>query len=227
MADEWQAWAEEFQSTLPARGATCEQLLAPALLLISIHAPRTGSDVASSPNTRASYTISIHAPRTGSDRQFSFPCADSVYFNPRSPHGERLIGSATSTCFCRISIHAPRTGSDGCAGLLVSKSGLFQSTLPARGATRLDGHALFVRTFQSTLPARGATDRVELKDRAFLFQSTLPARGATRISAHTVSRKLFQSTLPARGATFREMKVFLAATISIHAPRTGSDESVE
>ena len=89
MADEWQAWAEEFQSTLPARGATCEQLLAPALLLISIHAPRTGSDVASSPNTRASYTISIHAPRTGSDRQFSFPCADSVYFNPRSPHGER------------------------------------------------------------------------------------------------------------------------------------------
>ena len=111
MADEWQAWAEEFQSTLPARGATCEQLLAPALLLISIHAPRTGSDVASSPNTRASYTISIHAPRTGSDRQFSFPCADSVYFNPRSPHGERrLLGQTSGER--DISIHAPRTGSD-------------------------------------------------------------------------------------------------------------------
>ena len=34
-----------FQSTLPARGATCARLLASALLLISIHAPRTGSDV--------------------------------------------------------------------------------------------------------------------------------------------------------------------------------------
>ena len=90
MADEWQAWAEEFQSTLPARGATCEQLLAPALLLISIHAPRTGSDVASSPNTRASYTISIHAPRTGSDEEQAYKAAMKRY----------------------ISIHAPRTGSD-------------------------------------------------------------------------------------------------------------------
>ena len=35
----------------------------------------------------------------------------------------------------RISIHAPRTGSDTAAGLNVNTAMIFQSTLPARGAT--------------------------------------------------------------------------------------------
>ena len=34
-------------------------------------------------------------------------------FNPRSPHGERLLSAASATCTDAISIHAPRTGSDG------------------------------------------------------------------------------------------------------------------
>ena len=63
-----------------------------------------------------------------SDRQLS-------HFNPRSPHGERRwMVNFVRHNLC-ISIHAPRTGSDierrffGCVGK-------FQSTLPARGATR-------------------------------------------------------------------------------------------
>ena len=36
--------AQEFQSTLPARGATAEYLSTIAHRSISIHAPRTGSD---------------------------------------------------------------------------------------------------------------------------------------------------------------------------------------
>ncbi len=57
--------------------------------LISIHAPRTGSDVRVAGNEQV-VTISIHAPRTGSDD------ADAVLL-------EKRLG---------ISIHAPRTGSD-------------------------------------------------------------------------------------------------------------------
>ena len=55
-----------FLSTLPARGATNLPGLAPVPQLISIHAPREGSD----PSQRLSAAptlISIHAPREGSD----------------------------------------------------------------------------------------------------------------------------------------------------------------
>ena len=57
---------------------------------ISIHAPRTGSDINDIKAERDKYAISIHAPRTGSDRcrPATFPLP--TYFNPRSPHGERL-----------------------------------------------------------------------------------------------------------------------------------------
>ena len=80
----------EFQSTLPARGATVEEL-------------RDLLDCA----------ISIHAPRTGSDRGRRGIPPRPRHFNPRSPHGERLLENAKKE--------------------LAKK---FQSTLPARGATQ-------------------------------------------------------------------------------------------
>ena len=58
----------EFQSTLPARGATSAVLTEEWLRLISIHAPRTGSDVLVLALLSDGVCISIHAPRTGSDR---------------------------------------------------------------------------------------------------------------------------------------------------------------
>ena len=78
-----------FQSTLPARGATVLRVLVFLAEYISIHAPRTGSDVFHNCIIIHVLQISIHAPRTGSD---AFPClAARAYsnFNPRSPHGER------------------------------------------------------------------------------------------------------------------------------------------
>ena len=123
-----------FQSTLPARGATPPQAAHSRASAISIHAPRTGSDVNRRHSVTAYKQISIHAPRTGSDRsgmyhapQWKFqstlpargatPCTCAAYslmlhFNPRSPHGER-----------------PRERP------LVAGAHGFQSTLPARGAT--------------------------------------------------------------------------------------------
>ena len=78
-----------FQSTLPVWGATRVFLLVFQLGLISIHAPRVGSD---------------HGPIANQ--------GIVVYFNPRSPCGERLPERAVVVLSGLISIHAPRVGSD-------------------------------------------------------------------------------------------------------------------
>ncbi len=126
-----------FQSTLPARGATvCAGAHARGgdfnprsphgerprrwklfflHLLISIHAPRTGSDVKADDFAALIVRISIHAPRTGSDLAY----ADRMRWRT-------------------ISIHAPRTGSDRHTKNTQPSREIFQSTLPARGATRSD-----------------------------------------------------------------------------------------
>ena len=128
-------WLIEFQSTLPARGAT--------LTLISTSRTRKNFNPRSPHGERrrvqslnrfaelfqstlpargatryhsglhSQRAISIHAPRTGSDTKSQGEKTPTEYFNPRSPHGERPYYPA------RIIWHW-----------------IFQSTLPARGATR-------------------------------------------------------------------------------------------
>ena len=82
------------------------------LLRISTHAPRTGSDADAAAEVQAAFAISTHAPRTGSDDIITAGRDDACDFNPRSPHGERLVVIA---------------------GVLAQV--VFQPTLPARGAT--------------------------------------------------------------------------------------------
>ena len=147
-----------------------------------------------------------------------------LHFNPRSPHGERPHSFFSS-----------------------ASRRLFQSTLPARGATLHKMLRAVCRLFQSTLPARGATTvaldilnrmndfnpRSPHGERLCVwrshplpreFQSTLPARGATFDTIQECIRNVqFQSTLPARGATIDGTDYVSVMSISIHAPRTGSD----
>ena len=78
-----------FQSTLPVWGATPTELRKAADDLISIHAPRVGSDIKMSLSAPPEY-ISIHAPRVGSDCAHGRQANSGPYFNPRSPCGERL-----------------------------------------------------------------------------------------------------------------------------------------
>ena len=101
----------EFQSTLPARGATARKELFEQHMMISIHAPCTGSDEW------------VHIAQTLLHN-----------FNPRSLHGERLATPVETALSAAISIHAPCTGSDSMDTKLPMAS-QFQSTLPARGAT--------------------------------------------------------------------------------------------
>ena len=146
-----------FQSTLPARGATRRHRRHIATYTISIHAPRTGSDGADvrrggqgqhfnprSPHGERPLTQAIPRrmqrdfnPRSphGERLRLGGRRGGGGHFNPRSPHGERLRGRDAPTRAVVISIHAPRTGSDGQPRKQMHRACIFQSTLPARGAT--------------------------------------------------------------------------------------------
>ena len=56
--------------------------------------------------------ISIHAPRGGSDLSILLALLALLYFNPRSPWGERPDHYDKEPTLSDISIHAPRGGSD-------------------------------------------------------------------------------------------------------------------
>ena len=241
----------EFQSTLPARGATLAITM--RTFRACYFNPRSPHGERRTPRRADPCGWSNFNPRSphGERRAYHTTC-DRVadHFNPRSPHGERRQARREEARRRKISIHAPRTGSDADAALRMAAAMQFQSTLPARGAT--DGYYCEVAptgTFQSTLPARGATchllprgipiiyfnPRSPHGERLFrpvpdgtygAFQSTLPARGATASIRFLVDGAVFQSTLPARGATFPALSPTKRSTISIHAPRTGSDNAL-
>ena len=75
----------------PRTGSDYAVLLLMVKRDISIHAPRTGSDAGMSTVNPGTLMISIHAPRTGSDSRRSSSDDLAGDFNPRSPHGERLL----------------------------------------------------------------------------------------------------------------------------------------
>ena len=155
--------------------------------------------------------ISIHAPCTGSDYVEPSGLAVHTNFNPRSPHGERHSSAPANTSppgisihaprtgsdytallppsSQWISIHAPRTGSDVCDSVLNSVDSLFQSTLPARGATfGILRCVADLKSFQSTLPARGATGRDPLIQAELAISIHAPRTGSDRVSPSSLRR---------------------------------------
>ena len=213
-----------FQSTLPVRGATILLCFVASMFYISIHAPRAGSDIAFRIGSRILVVISIHAPRAGSDEKLTGNgnafvaisihapragsdssersiCTVSLYFNPRSPCGERRAELSKAI-----------------------REELFQSTLPVRGATAGGYSSRRLRQFQSTLPVRGATMQSMLAHRAEQgFQSTLPVRGATRSLLTWKQRGCISIHAPRAGSDDDTKQEMERAGISIHAPRAGSD----
>ena len=194
--------------------------------------------------------ISIHAPRVGSDCFGGCVCETFPGFQSTLP-----VWGATVMRNCLslpdvISIHAPRVGSDQAMATKAGMNGLFQSTLPVWGATGI----LIIshggrRNFNPRSPCgeRPATTTMSTAERYFNprspcgerqvlgsvnvreagFQSTLPVWGATtQWDGKRNCTRIFQSTLPVWGATPAQCKSNNAGNISIHAPRVGSD-SVE
>ena len=180
---DWLAnFARQFQSTLPARGATCHRVaLCVMYTAFQSTLPARGATLTSARNPTA-WAISIHAPRTGSDLTIS------------------LLFCAYTT----ISIHAPRTGSDFIRLDSVASTDEFQSTLPARGATIQSDARLFQH---------------------LIFQSTLPARGATAEYLSTIAHRSISIHAPRTGSDAQQfLGKYITDEISIHAPRTGSDD---
>ena len=193
--------------------------------LISIHAPRVGSD-SPTPTWLAGLSafqstlpvwgatvhdvtlwhplqISIHAPRVGSDMRKSIACPSR----------------------CRISIHAPRVGSDPTQDFRIRQIINFNPRSPCG-----ERHAAAIRSFGLQLisihaPRVGSDMRKcqnQKSDQA--FQSTLPVWGATTVICSRTCPLRFQSTLPVWGATALNGYVQSGSgLISIHAPRVGSD----
>ena len=149
--------ARSFQSTLPGWGATEGTRPTRRVLAISIHAPRMGSDARDTSGCRLNVIFQSTLPGWGATWTVSFPRPPRVYFNPRSPDGERPAMSSSSLSSVWISIHAPRMGSDVFAAPHRHEP-TFQSTLPGWGATSVTVPPWpIVPIFQSTLPGWGAT----------------------------------------------------------------------
>ena len=146
------------------------------------------------------------------------------YFNPRSPHGERPYKWAAAL-LAGISIHAPRTGSDDCQVVRQGPLTLFQSTLPARGATHPHCGAVGTGVISIHAPRTGSDmPLADLLGQMTVFQSTLPARGATHGGKQLVREGLhFNPRSPHGERRLAGCPCRQHPAISIHAPRTGSD----
>ena len=196
--------------------------------VISIHAPRVGSDGKKSLLTEVQH-ISIHAPRVGSDSETAGGCAGSPDFNPRSPCGERLFRrfllkreardfNPRSPCgerpeinlhhedTIKISIHAPRVGSDGCWRSASRPRSDFNPRSPCGERPR--SQVSPAQSPQNFNPRSPCGER--LCAAAADFQLLL------RISIHA----------PRVGSDRpNDLLHGLILVISIHAPRVGSDQA--
>ena len=123
----------------------------------------------------------------------------------------------------------------------------FQSTLPVWGATWFRPMSSNLRVFQSTLPVWGATSSMLPRrakrrhfnprspcgerqqfgsdggDSFYNFNPRSPCGERLPVSVNNLCITIFQSTLPVWGATKNKDRRQSEETISIHAPRVGSD----
>ena len=140
------------------RGERRRRAAGPCLdTIISIHAPREGSDLFGPGESHPRRRISIHAPREGSDLRPCYIGMGRRDFYPRSPRGERLVVVIQQLGVTAISIHAPREGSDKFPKLRSARSSYFYPRSPRGERPAPQPKRPRPPLFLSTLPARGAT----------------------------------------------------------------------
>ena len=220
--------------------------------IISIHAPRAGSDRTNSALCCSMFEFQSTLPVRGATHrahrepkaiqafQSTLPvrgatgwqCRPSAgclcYFNPRSPCGERPAGETGPTGPKGISIHAPRAGSDQDYIDALAELGVFQSTLPVRGATGELPDISLTQYISIHAPRAGSDDT-----------KTVQGRRKTTISIHA-PRAGSDKGRPRRKRRPRHFNPrspcgerpggpcshgCSSSEISIHAPRAGSDTS--
>ena len=145
--------------------------------IISIHAPRTGSDFAAAFQPRAG-NISIHAPRTGSDNASS-RCSFLMEISIHAPRTGSDAGAVHGDDRLGISIHAPRTGSDPVPSSPVKRPAHFNPRSPHGERQGQQGRKKDHQNFNPRSPHGERLAARKSRTRPLAFQSTLPARGAT------------------------------------------------
>ena len=165
-----------------------------------------------------------HPPRGGRPTSCWY-CVSPPYFNPHPPRGGRHARRDADLCPQRISIHTPREGGDPARRYRWPRWRNFNPHPPRGGRLTQVGVVQRKRNlFQSTPPARGATRRTGLRRQSSCRFNPHPPRGGrpfVSIPCHPLKR--FQSTPPARGATLRGGTGGRDGAISIHTPREGGD----
>ena len=152
---------------------------------ISIHAPREGGDLQLAVWANGSPEFQSTPPARGATSPSASAPRPDRHFNPRPPRGGRQLSVYPVQTPHQISIHAPREGGDPTPMLILHAPAVFQSTPPARGATRTGGYfRSFVRHFNPRPPRGGRRLPHRTTIPSWPFQSTPPARGATGFTAN-------------------------------------------
>ena len=214
----------KFQSTLPARGATRISKL--SLRIKHNFNPRSprGERHHSPHLTQIIPKFQSTLPARGATAKTRLTLVGSSHFNPRSPRGERHKLILSGTPVQNISIHAPREGSDVTGAVTKAFGALFQSTLPARGATRPWRPPGRPSTFQSTLPARGATPTFGCFMGEHGISIHAPREGSDLHRSWRFHHRGDFNPRSPRGERRRPLRrPQVRHQISIHAPREGSD----
>ena len=145
-----------FQSTLPARGATVAALSEKSGISFQSTLPARGATVIGNAERKIQSAFQSTLPARGATTFPQSPRTSTINFNPRSPHGERLTrvqSAARADNFNPRSPHGERRwlmcetgrftdfnprsphGERLAPTEMITQRGVFQSTLPARGAT--------------------------------------------------------------------------------------------
>ena len=164
--------------------------------------PRMGSDVNPSTPVVTMGIFQSTPPAWGATCRSAYTGHPAYHFNPRS-----------------------RMGSDHATADTAAPAMIFQSTPPAWGATQKRRVSLERAIISIHAPPHGERLRWHIANyHNIRFQSTPPAWGATSLYSSRFNRlKIFQSTPPAWGATTGKGVGSITISISIHAPRMGSD----
>ena len=169
----------QFQPTLPSRGATPSTTRVFSTIVISTHAPLAGSDMLSGRLLMINSIISTHAPLAGSDQSCHSHLCCRVYFNPRSPRGERPRRTSWPESRGYFNPRSPRGERPTCRRSS-TVSPKFQPTLPSRGATLIEVTFTGAVGISTHAPLAGSDGRRQHHPPVHLgFQPTLPSRGAT------------------------------------------------
>ena len=212
-----------FQSTLPVGGATLHKDINLFRLQISIHAPRGGSDLRKNIASPAARLFQSTLPVGGATWCFDVSCCQEV-ISIHAPRG----GSDCWRyywCYCHeISIHAPRGGSDPFAlasRLLIT---YFNPRSPW-GERRLTWKHWEEFCGISIHAPRGGSDSgcFLVYSLSCYFNPRSPWGERLHLLYAKWDHYQFQSTLPVGGATTSRFSWARLLSISIHAPRGGSD----